>query len=358
MEIINISGSFYIVFLILSLAGTAFIYSFEKITGIWKKKEIMTVGAIYRIIIFSLLISLSVTFYVYIDQSICYEREIFDGSTHCHSALPHIALSNISRETDIIIFTVKIIALIFMALAFIKILYPLIETRKFMKEISRRSLTPSKKFSSLCRKINNKLKMNINFRVIDSPLMYPGMAGFFYPVIIIPGRIAEEFSEEELEALIYHEAGHIINKDNIMRLLILVCNSILFFLPLKDIYRKWDMERDLECDRLSAFYTGNPLNVASALLKTLKLSFKEKTFIYSTFANSKESAVRVRLKKLMEYHGESNFEKTLYSCCPKNFPTPISFRKAITVSLFLFFILIWSNALSILHCSMELLINI
>jgi len=292
MEIIDISGSFYIVFLILSLSGMSLLYSLEKFRSKWKRKEIITCGTIYRIIILSLLISLSITFYVYIDQSICHEREIFDGSTHCHSALPHIALSSISREVDISVFTVKIVALIFIALAFIKILFPLIETRKFMREISRKAITPSKEFRDLCRKINNNLKMNINYKVVDSSLMSPGMSGFFCPTIIIPRKLAEEFSEEELKALIYHEAGHIINKDNIMRFLILVCNSIFFFLPLKNIYKKWDMERDLECDRLSAFYTGSPLSVASALLKTLKLSLKEKTFIYSTFGNSGESSVR------------------------------------------------------------------
>ncbi len=236
-----------------------------------------------------------------------------------------------------------------MIISCVKICSLILSTVRFYKSFSKNLLPPSERVLSLSEKLNKNLKRSIKFQEAHIPVKYTGITGLFNPVAIVPQKLTEILNDRELEGLMYHEACHIINRDNPVRLIILLCNSILFFLPLK-FYKEWDKNRDLECDKFSVFHTKNPLAVASALVKTVELSgTTQENYAFSCFG---KSSIRLRLEKLIEYSKKKNSFFTGHV-------SPLLLLKNISFYILFFcFLIIVKHVLNIEHCFMELLINI
>ena len=205
------------------------------------------------------------------------------------------------------------------------------------------------------------MRRNIEYRVLDVPVNYAGVIGFLRPAVIIPEKLIKELSEDELKSFMYHEAAHIVNRDNIIRLIILICKSIFFFLPLNSFYKNWDRERDMECDRIASFHTKNPLSVASAILKVTKMSLsneKKPIYGFSAFSNKKNSFVKIRMEKLISYSQKKFYKKNQNDCSKKDILTFLSLEsKPLTaIPLILIFTFFYTEVF--FHCFMEILINI
>jgi beta-lactamase regulating signal transducer with metallopeptidase domain len=348
MKILNILSSIYLFFLFVALFTTVIFYFFEKIKHLFIKN--LSKNFLF-IAVFPVLISFYITLYTYWEQSKCPENNIFDGHTRCTgiNGIIHIALNAIPGEAKNTVIILKVLAIILMIISALKICSLLLSTGRFYKSFSKKFLPSSERLGRLSEKINKNLSSSIKFQEALVPVKYTGIIGLLKPVVILPEQLTATLNDRELEGLMYHEACHVINRDNPVRLIILLCNSLLFFLPLK-FYREWDKNRDLECDKFSAFYTENPLCIASALVKTVELSTTHsEDYAFSCFG---KTSIRLRLEKLIEYSKNRNsffIEKVSCLLLLKN----MSFYL-----LFFCFIIILKQIFNIEHCVMELLINI
>jgi len=348
METINIISSVYLFFLFLSLFITVIFCFFEKIKELFIKNLSKN---FFIITLFPVLISFYITLYTYWEQSKCPENNIFDGHTRCAgiNGIIHIALDAIPYEAKDTVIILKVVAIISMIISCVRICSLILSTVRFYKSFSKNFIPSSERVLSLSEKLNKNLKRSIKFQEAHIPVKYTGITGLFNPVAIVPKKLTETLNDRELEGLMYHEACHIINRDNPVRLIILLCNSILFFLPLK-FYKEWDKNRDLECDKFSVFHTKNPLAVASALVKTVELSgTTHENYAFSCFG---KSSIRLRLEKLIEYSKKKN------SFFTGHVSRLLLLKNISFYILFFCFLIIVKHVLNIEHCFMELLINI
>ena len=348
MEILNILSSIYLFFLFFALFTTVIFYFFEKIKDLFIKN--LSKNFLF-ITVFPVLISFYITLYTYWEQSRCPENNIFDGHTRCAgiNGIIHIALNAIPGEAKNTVILLKVLAIILMIISCLKICSLLLSTGRFYKSFSKTFLLPSERVNILSEKINKNLESSIRFQEAHIPVKYTGIIGLLKPVVILPEQLTATLNDRELEGLMYHEAGHIINRDNPVRLIILLCNSLLFFLPLK-FYKEWDRNRDLECDKFSAFHTDSPLCVASALVKTVELSTTaSEDYAFSCFG---KTSIRIRLEKLIEYSKDKN------SFIIEHVSSLLLLKNMSFYILFFFFIILLKQIFNIEHCFMELLINI
>ena len=348
MKILNILSSIYLFFLFFTLFTTIIFYFFEKIKNLFIKN--LSKNFLF-ITVFPVLISSYITLYTYWEQSKCPDNNIFDGHTRCAgiNGIIHIALDTVPGEAKDTVIILKVLAVILMIVSCLKICSLLVSTGIFYRSLSKRFIITSERVNIPGEKINKKLGTSIKFQEAHIPVKYTGITGIFNPVVIVPKKLTETLNDRELEGLMYHEACHIINRDNPVRLIILLCNSILFFLPLK-FYKEWDKNRDLECDKFSVFHTKNPLAVASALVKTVELSeTPHENYAFSCFG---KSSIRLRLEKLIEYSKKNN------SFFTSHVSRLLLLKNISFYILFFCFLIIVKHVLNIEHCFMELLINI
>ena len=98
--------------------------------------------------------------------------------------------------------------------------------------------------------------------VLSSPIIW----GFWKPVLLLPASLASNLSIAELEAIFAHELAHVRRYDQVVNLLQLLIESILFFNPaVWWISRQVRLEREACCDAAAAGLTGNAIAYASLL---------------------------------------------------------------------------------------------
>lgn len=110
-------------------------------------------------------------------------------------------------------------------------------------------------------------------RVLESSqVVSPIAVGFRRPAVIVPSRLAQRLSEEELDRVLIHEYAHLIRRDDWMNLLARTLQSLLWFHPLAwFILRRIGIERELACDAWVVHQTGNARAYAAVLLKLTEL---------------------------------------------------------------------------------------
>ncbi len=87
--------------------------------------------------------------------------------------------------------------------------------------------------------------------------------------IAIPHDLLQALDDEELAALLAHELAHVQRGDTWLRLVARLARDLQFFNPLAHwVYRRIETLCEDACDDLAVQMTGNPLALASSLLKT------------------------------------------------------------------------------------------
>ncbi len=90
--------------------------------------------------------------------------------------------------------------------------------------------------------------------------------------ICISTSLIEALDAEELQAVIAHEIGHVLRRDNATGWVLFTLRSIMFYNPIVLIeFRKIMNEREMLCDDLASTFTGKPLAVASSLAKVFRM---------------------------------------------------------------------------------------
>lgn len=146
-----------------------------------------------------------------------------------------------------------------------------------------------------------------SFMVTSKEIHTPLLIGFFRPKIIIPQKLCQAFSEDELNAVLAHEQGHILWKDNLLKLCTGFISALFWFIPFKKrILNKGDLECELACDRRAA----HPLHIAEALSKTsatslplAALSFSSTTYRVHYVLSQKDSKNWIKLLSFLFFIG-------------------------------------------------------
>jgi beta-lactamase regulating signal transducer with metallopeptidase domain len=103
--------------------------------------------------------------------------------------------------------------------------------------------------------------------ISDKPYILPCLVGVFKPTIILSPTIAEESSDDVLEAILAHELAHLKRRDNLLHWISVVVRDLLFANPFTYwVFPKMMIAKEQDCDRIAANATGKPKAVAEAIL--------------------------------------------------------------------------------------------
>jgi D-alanyl-D-alanine endopeptidase (penicillin-binding protein 7) len=113
----------------------------------------------------------------------------------------------------------------------------------------------------------------VRLRIV-STLASPMTAGWWRPVVLVPGALVTGMPPELLEALLAHELAHVRRHDYLVNLLQNVIEILLFYHPVVWwLSRRIRSERELIADELAASQSGEPRRLALALSELEKLQF-------------------------------------------------------------------------------------
>jgi bla regulator protein blaR1 len=88
-----------------------------------------------------------------------------------------------------------------------------------------------------------------NWSETKTAVLEPGVFGIFHPVLILPEGLADRLTEEQLQAVLAHEARHIECYDNLTAALHMVVETLFWFHPLVWwIGARLMDERERDCD--------------------------------------------------------------------------------------------------------------
>jgi len=104
----------------------------------------------------------------------------------------------------------------------------------------------------------------------------PGVWGLWRPVVVLPKRLVEGFSDDEVEALVMHEVIHVKRWDNLVSLFQGALTCVLWFYPVVwFLDKKLLQEREQACDE--EFLQGkDPKCYISSILKVVRFGIASK----------------------------------------------------------------------------------
>jgi|GEM_PF-2071849 len=103
------------------------------------------------------------------------------------------------------------------------------------------------------------------------PLAFTG--GFLKPRVFVSTKLIEVLSEDELRAVILHEAHHQKSKDPLKGLVVSFISDFLFFLPISPYLKKTHLlTSEMAADAYSVLGQADPADLAGSLLKVQKFS--------------------------------------------------------------------------------------
>jgi beta-lactamase regulating signal transducer with metallopeptidase domain len=92
--------------------------------------------------------------------------------------------------------------------------------------------------------------------------------GVFRPTILLSTWMLQHLDQQEREAVLVHELGHIARRDYLLVLIATLLRDAFFYLPTSRMaYQQFQREKELACDELAVHITRRPLALASALTK-------------------------------------------------------------------------------------------
>lgn len=204
----------------------------------------------------------------------------------CHSTLKLIGLTSLTYAVDILVIGTFIFALW-------KISTQVIQTIKMRRRLQQYNS------ESLTKKFNEQYTSNDKeFMIISYPVPVAITIGFLSPKIVLSTSLLNLLTEEELEAVIYHEMYHLKNHDPLKIFLLSISSITLPYIPiLKWFNEKYRVIQEVMADELAIEKQESAVHIGSALLKMLKVGKLEtKSFAYASFA---ETSVNYRIEYIL-----------------------------------------------------------
>jgi len=111
----------------------------------------------------------------------------------------------------------------------------------------------------------------IKVKIIDTPYLFSFIWGYISNTLVISTGVLKNLTGGELRGLLSHELSHYKRRDNILKGILLICRNSLYIFPnVHYLFNWWKEEIELIGDEWAARLTGQPLDVASALIKMKK----------------------------------------------------------------------------------------
>jgi len=121
---------------------------------------------------------------------------------------------------------------------------------------------------------------------------------FFRPRIVVSTGLLQLLDTSEFEALIRHEIFHMKHKDPLKTFMMVVCSSVLWYVPiLKWCTKQYKAAREVLADSSAIEAMGSAESLGSALLKLLRKQTVRHPFTYASFA---EPSINIRIKYLID----------------------------------------------------------
>ncbi|MFC7686801.1 M56 family metallopeptidase [Ureibacillus sp. GCM10028918] len=204
----------------------------------------------------------------------------------CHNTLKLIGLTSLTYAVDILVIGTFLFALW-------KISTQVIQTFKMRRRLQQYNCEKlTKEFNDQFRNRDEK------FMIISYPVPVAITIGFVSPKIVLSTGLLNLLSEEELEAVIYHETYHLNNHDPLKIFLLSIGSITLPYIPiLKWFNEKYRVIQEVMADELAIEKQETAVHIGSALLKMLKVGKLEtKSFAYASFA---ETSVNYRIEYIL-----------------------------------------------------------
>ena len=113
-----------------------------------------------------------------------------------------------------------------------------------------------------------RLGLKDKVRLLDSKVPLCFCAGFISPHVYLSRGMVAKLTPEELDALLLHEKHHMENHDPLKILLGKLVVSSFFFIPaLRDVFKRYLIEKEIAADKSAIRYQGHSMGIAGALKK-------------------------------------------------------------------------------------------
>ena len=134
--------------------------------------------------------------------------------------------------------------------------------------------------------------------------------GVFHPVIVLPIQ-AQNWTDDQLEAVLLHELAHIERKDFLFNILIQIVKAIYWFNPLVWIVgNRMRLEAELASDQLVLTSGFSSLSYANHLLTSAKLLNVQPSFANSLSCSiTNGSAIKKRMSEILTPSRQTTFSK-------------------------------------------------
>lgn len=132
---------------------------------------------------------------------------------------------------------------------------------------------------------------------ISDHVSAPLTIGFIKPVVLVPASFLMGLPQDQVEAILLHELGHIRRYDYLVNLFQTAIKTVLFFHPaIHYISGKIDIDREQACDDLAVAQSKDPQALVLGLA-ALRLSMSGRGFALS--ADGGDTPLMDRLKRLV-----------------------------------------------------------
>jgi len=126
--------------------------------------------------------------------------------------------------------------------------------------------------------------------------------GFWRSKLVLSSGLLNTLNEAELRGVIEHEAGHHARRDNLVKLLLSAASYLSPAFPLtRKLLRLQAEQIEFVCDEIAAAATGQPLEIASALVKVRRTfpSLDINPALMSGFMSEETPSIEPRVKRLV-----------------------------------------------------------
>lgn len=196
-------------------------------------------------------------------------------------------------------------ALFFISLFFIsRKIVQLITCQKYLKHVFQSSTPYTKPFG------NQQLDRDIlkaKAKIMISPDTHSPFATLSSH-IVIPQTLMDTLSQEEFEAVVAHELGHLHWKDPHIKLISQFIGSLFWWIPLQWWLKKLELDQEEACDQAVYQYGIDTLSLASAIVKTISIGKEKKRhqLIICPMALAKNVHIN-RLKNILDFKRTLSF---------------------------------------------------
>ena len=129
----------------------------------------------------------------------------------------------------------------------------------------------------------------------------PTALGLVRPAVVIPDRLMQELSPDELKQVLLHELAHLQRWDDWTNLTQQLVKALFFFHPaVWWIEKKVALEREMACDDAVLAETGQPRAYAECLARLAEKSFVQRSVVLAQAALGKLRQTTLRVTRILD----------------------------------------------------------